>query len=570
MKKRWILKEPVSLALKKQFGEIQPLILQLLINRGLDMQKKIDEFLQPEYGQDILDPFLFPDMEKAVARIYEAVKKKQRIYIYGDYDADGVTSTVLLANVLQAMGAKYDVYIPHREKEGYGLNDKAVKYLIRRKAKLIITVDCGISNVAEIETLKKKGIDVITTDHHTEPSQLPNSYAIINPKVKSCNYPYYDLAGVGVAFKLAQGIIARDKNNIFSAGFEKWLLDLVAIGTVTDMMPLVGENRTMLKFGLIVLNKTKRAGLKLLAEKSGVWPVTEEELINSENIGFVLGPRLNAAGRMDHANLAYELLITEDLKEAHKLVDNLEKSNNKRQQVVDKIIEEINSQDDYSKKNFILAVGKWPVGVIGLASGKIKDKTNRPTVVIGKAGTKLIGSGRSIPEFNIIEAFVKCADLFSVYGGHAGAAGFTLKNKKALAEFEKRISQLAEDSLGGKDLSPRLDIESELNLEDLDWELFDQIEQFQPFGMANSKPIFLVKNLVVESLRTVGNGNKHLKLFLRHEKMVRSFEAIGFGFGELIDKMKGGDRVDVACEINLNQYNGSRKLELKIVDLNII
>lgn len=561
------MKEPVSLDLKKQFGEIQPLILQLLINRGLNTQEKIDEFLHPDYGQDILDPFLFPDMEKAVARIYQAVAKKEKIVVYGDYDADGVTSVVLLANVLQTMGARFDIYIPHREKEGYGLNLKAIKYLARKKAKLIITVDCGISNKKEITLAAKKGIDAIVTDHHQEPPELPEAYAIINPKVKKCNYPYYELAGVGVAFKLAQGIIARDEKNFFSPGYEKWLLDLVAIGTVTDIMPLIGENRTLLKFGLIVLNKTKRIGLKILAQKAGIWPITEEELINSENIGFVLGPRLNAAGRMDHANVSYELLMTDDAKEAEKLANGLEKNNQKRQSATEKIIEDIKSQDgDLDKKYLILAMGKWPVGVIGLASGKIKDQFNRPAIVIGKAGRKLIGSGRSIPEFNLVNALEKCASLFSVYGGHAAAAGFTLKSKKAGMEFQKTMTQLANQELKDKNLSMRLEIEAELNLEDLDWQLFDQIEKFEPFGKENPKPLFLVKNLVVENVRTVGNGNKHLKFYLRHENMTKSFEAIGFGMGEHIENIKMGDKMDIICEVNLNQFNGSRRLELKIVD----
>ena len=565
--KQWVLKEPVSLELKKQFAEIQPLILQLLINRGLNTQEKIDEFLHPDYGQDILDPFLFPDMEKAVARIYEAVAKKEKIIVYGDYDADGVTSTVLLANVLQTMGARYDVYIPHREKEGYGLNLKAIKYLARKKAKLIITVDCGISNKKEIDLAKKKKIEVIVTDHHHEPLELPGAYAIINPKVKKCNYPYYDLAGVGVAFKLAQAIILRDKKNIFSPGYEKWLLDLVAIGTVTDVMPLIGENRTLLKFGLIVLNKTKRKGLKILAQKTDIWPITEEELMNSENIGFVLGPRLNAAGRMDHANVSYELLMTETDKEAEKLALSLEKNNQKRQSVTEKIIEEIKSSDiDLDKKLMIVASGKWSVGVIGLASGKLKDQFNVPAIVIGKAGKKLIGSGRSIKEFNLIEALGKMPELFAVLGGHAAAAGFTLKNRKCLADFEKRITELAEKELHGKNLLPKLEIDAELNLEDLNWELFDQMQEFEPFGQANPKPLFLIKTLKVESVRTVGNGNKHLKLYLKHENMVKSFEAIGFGMGEHFEKIKIGDKMDVVCEVNLNQFNGNRKLELKIVD----
>jgi len=568
MEKKWVLRKPISLEFKKQFPEIPGLILQLLYNRGLQTQKQIDQFLNPDYGQDILDPFLFPDMDKAVSRIYQAIKNREKIVIHGDYDADGVTSTVLMADLLQKLGAKFIIFIPHREKEGYGLNKKTVRFLIGQKVKLVITVDCGISNLKEVIMLNKKGIDVIITDHHAEPLKLPAAYALINPKVKQCNYPSYDIAGVGVAFKLAQAVIAKDKNNIFPAGYEKWLLDLVAIGTVTDVMPLIGENRTLVKYGLIVLNKTKRIGLKLLAQKANIWPVTEEELINSENIGYVLGPRLNAAGRMDHANSAFELLMAEDYEGAEKLVESLESSNQKRQKLTEKIMEEIKKQiKDLDKQFLIIADGKkWPLGVIGLAAGKIKDEVNRPVIIISKMGRKVVGSGRSIDEFNLIAALNQVADCFEVYGGHAGAAGFTLKKNK-MADFRLRITDLAIKELKGKNLIPKLAIEAELDLEDLNWELFDQIEKFEPFGTANPKPLLLVKSLKVENIRQVGTDNKHLKLFLKHEKMIKGFDAIGFGMGERVGEIKYGDLVDVVCEINLNEFNGERKLELRLVDI---
>lgn len=569
MSKKWVLPEPVSLELSQQFPEMPGMILQLLFNRGLTTQKQIDGFLTPDYGQDVLDPFLFPDMDKAVARIYQAVENKEKIVIHGDYDADGVTSSTVVANVLKTLGADFEVYIPHREKEGYGLSEKTIKLLAKKKIKLIITVDCAISNAPEIDLANQKGIDVIVTDHHAEPLKLPAAYAIINPKVKICNYPFHELAGVGVAYKLAQAIVLRDKKGVFPAGYEKWLLDLVAIGTVTDVMPLLGENRTLVKYGLVVLNKTRRVGLKQLAQKAGIWPVTETELMNSENIGYVLGPRLNAAGRMDHANSAYELLITDNQAEAQKLVDDLEKNNRQRQKVTEKIMDEVKKEvTDIDKQLLILAEGKnWPLGIIGLTAGKIKDEYNRPILIITKTLTKIAGSGRSIPEFNMIAALSKVADCFKVYGGHPGAAGFTLKGKKYLEDFKKRITEIAKKELTGQDLSVKLEIEGELKLEDLNWDLFEQIEKFEPFGMANPKPVFLVKNLRVENVRTVGGDNKHLKLFLKHDNMVKSFEAIGFGMGDLISEIKYEDLVDIVCEINLNEFNGTRKLELRLVDV---
>ncbi len=568
MDKKWDLKKPVSLEFKKKFPEIPGVILQLLNNRGLDTQEKIDQFLQVDYGQDMLDPFLFPDMEKAVKRIYQAVANKEKITIHGDYDADGVTSTVLLADIMQMLGADFDVYIPHREKEGYGLNEKTVKCLAKNKTNLIITVDCAISNVKEVALAKEKGIDIILTDHHSEPLKLPDAFAIINPKVKKCKYPFQSLAGVGVAFKLAQAIIARDENNVFPEGYEKWLLDLVAIGTVADMMPMLGENRVLVKFGLIVLNKTKRKGLKMLAEHAGLLSNETSSLITSDNIGFILGPRINAAGRMDHANTAYELLIADKLKEIDKLVKKIEKTNQQRQRLTEKIMKVISSKIKVEEKEYlILADGKdWPLGVIGLAAGRIKDKYNRPVLVIAKMGSKVVGSSRSIADFNMIEAFQKLENNFEVYGGHAMAAGFTLKKGIKVDDFRKEISQIAEKSLKGKDIRPKLEIEAEFDLADLNWELYDQIIQFEPFGMANPKPLFLVKNLKVENVRTVGKDDSHLKLFLKQETMIKGFDSIGFRMGDRAKEIKYGDNVDVVCEINLNEFNGTRKLELRLVD----
>jgi single-stranded-DNA-specific exonuclease len=568
MDKKWVLAKPLSLEFQKKFPEVPSLILQLLFNRGLKQQKQIDGFLNPDYGQDVLDPFLFPDMEKAVERIYQAVANKEKITIHGDYDADGVSSTVLIADILQQLKADFNIYIPHRDKEGYGLNEKTVNYLAKKKTNLIITVDCAISNYEEVELAKAKGIDVIITDHHSSPPKLPKAFAIINPKVKKCNYSFQGLSGVGVAFKLAQAVIAKDKNNVFAPGYEKWLLDLVAIGTVADVMPLLGENRALVKYGLIVLNKTRRKGLKALAEKAGVFPVKEKDLINSENIGFVLAPRINAAGRMDHANTAYELLVSDKSQEISELVDNLEKTNQQRQRLTEKIMTEIRSQiKDVDKEYIIIAAGKdWPLGVIGLAAGRIKDEYNRPVLIISKQAKKIVGSGRSIDEFNLIAALGKLESYFDTYGGHPGAAGFSLKPKKKIDDFKKEIIKITAKELKGKDLRPKIQIEAKFDLEDLNWELFEQIEKFEPFGTANPKPLFMVKNLKVENVRTVGKDNGHLKLFLKQEGMIKGFDSIGFRMGERVEEIKYGDNVDVVCEINLNEFNGTRKLELRLVD----
>lgn len=569
MDKKWVLAKPLDLDFKKKFPEIPGIILQLLYNRGLKTQDEIDLFLNPDYGQDLLDPFLFPDMKKAVERIYQAVEHKEKIAIFGDYDADGVTSSAVIANVLQKMGADFFVYIPHREKEGYGLKETGLRYVMKKKVKLIITVDCAISNKKEAETFQQNGVDVILTDHHAEPPELPDVFAIINPKVKKCKYPFQELAGVGVAYKLAQAVVQKDTKKYFPEGFEKWLLDLVAVGTVTDVMPLLGENRVLVKYGLIVLNKTRRIGLKKLAQKAEVIPIKETDLINTEQIGYRLGPRINAAGRMDHANAAYQLLMTEDKNEADKLAEGLEKNNQQRQRITDKIITEL---EKVIKKNdeqyIVIAEGRnWPLGVIGIAAGKVKDQYNLPVFIISKLLKKTVGSGRSIPEFDMISYLQKISQCFKDYGGHAMAAGITLKNKKSLAEFKEKFTKFAEQELKDKDIRPKIDIEAELDLNELNWVLFDQIQKFEPFGQANPKPVFLVKSLKVESIRTVGSDDSHLKLQLKQENMVKSFAAIGFRMGEKVEEIKYGDSVDVVCEVMLNEFNGTRNLELRLVDL---
>jgi len=357
MKKKWKILDKAPKDFFSQFPEIDPIVLQLLYNRGLKTQKQIDEFLNPDYGQDQHDPFLFKDMEKATKRIFKALTNKEKVAIYGDYDADGVTSTAVIYNVLKELGFKnIEVYIPYRMTEGYGINEVAVKEFEEKNIDLMITVDCGIANKEEIALANKKGIDVIITDHHHEPLNPPDkALAIINAKVKGEKYPFKDLAGVGVAFKLAQALIkkSREKGIDIPKGYEKWLLDLVAIGTVTDCVGLIGENRTLVRYGLVVLNKTKRIGLRKLIEKANL----TLGQIEAWNIAFQLGPRLNAAGRLDHASTSFKLLTTDDKKEAEEIVEGLEKTNRERQKITEKMVDQAKEQiDDKKAKSSIISV----------------------------------------------------------------------------------------------------------------------------------------------------------------------------------------------------------------------
>ncbi|MBU1164737.1 single-stranded-DNA-specific exonuclease RecJ [Patescibacteria group bacterium] len=570
MEKKWLVKPGISAQLIGKFPEINPLVLQLLSDRDIKTQKEIDQFLTPDYGEDQHDPFLFSDMEKAVKRIFEAIEKKQKIVIYGDYDADGVTATVVLYKTLDELGAKIDVYIPYRETEGYGLNIEAAKEIIKADNKLVITVDCGISNVEEVKILQDGGVDVVITDHHHEPPETPKAHAVINHQIETEKYPFKSLSGVGVAFKLVQAIVISQKkylkNEKLNEGFEKWLLDLVSIGTVTDVVPLLGENRTLVKYGLVVLKKTQNIGLKKLVEVSKV----QINDADTYTIGFQIGPRINAAGRMDHASTAYELLTTKSSKEAEKIALELNQKNQERQKMTLKILEEAkNIIGAVGEQKIIIAVGKgWPTGLVGLVAGRLSDQYNRPVLIIADHTDEFVGSGRSIEQFNIIEALDQCKKYLERYGGHKQACGFTIANKKNLDEFIKEITKLATKQLTKKDLQPVLSIDMEVDLEDISWDLYNELAKFEPFGEGNPKPIFLARKVNIVDVGTVGKNGNHLKAMVSHNSN-NLRKTIGFSFGDWCDKLKAGDKIDMVFEVDKNVWNHSQELQLKIIDLKL-
>lgn len=549
---KWVIADKVSVNIQKNFPELHPVILQLLYNRHIKTQEEIDKFLLPDYGEDQYDPFLFLQMKQAINRIKKAIKDKEKIVVHGDYDADGVCSTVLLVSALRYLGAKnIDVYIPHREEEGYGLNKRTVEKFKSLKVNLIITVDCGLSNKEEIRMAKASGIDVIIIDHHAEPDELPPADAIICPTLKREKYPWCELAATGVAFKLVEALLGKDD------GFVKWLLDLVAIATVCDYMPLLDENRTLVKWGLVVLQKTRRIGLQQLVKKARL----DLDKLDASNIAWQIGPRLNAAGRLDHANTAFQLLITEDLKRAEELAEKLEKTNSRRQVISEEIYQAVKRQ--INPQDLILfAFGRdWPLGVVGLVAGKITDEFNRPTLIFTENNGEISGSGRSIEQFNLIAALHLCAEFFSRYGGHKGAAGFTLKAKNQLTAFQEKLKLIASRQLGQLDLEKALQIEAEVDLAEMDWRFYEELKKFEPFGEENPEPLFLARNLTIENLETVGNNAQHLKIQANGKKM------IGFCFADWCTKLKNGDKINVVFELGVNEWNGQRELQFKIIDL---
>jgi single-stranded-DNA-specific exonuclease len=569
---KWHIAEPIGDDFKNKFPEIDPVILQLLANRGIKTQEQIDEFLYPDYGPDIHDPFLFLDMEKAVERIFRAVEKGEKIVVHGDYDADGVCSALIVVSTLEALGAKVEVYLPHRELEGYGLNMQTVEELGKRGTKLIITTDCGISNREEIKRAAELGVEVIITDHHAEPPNLPEeALAIINPHLAREKYPFRELSGAGVAFKFVQGILRKVKAasginfKEDPEGFEKWLLDLAAIATIADIMPLLGENRTIVKYGLLVLNKTKRLGLKKLIDSLGL---NKAKLLDARNVAFQIGPRLNAAGRIDHANQAYELLKTTDESKVDKLVAALNKTNDDRQTLSEQVTAEVKEKiGEVGDEKVLFALGEgWPLGIVGLVAGKIAESFWRPTFVMTERDGKIMGSGRSIPDFDITASLRETKEFLSHYGGHAGACGFTLRDKKDYRKFKKAIEAIAEKQLAGVELLPTLEIDAEVRLEKINWELFELLEKFSPFGKGNERPRYLARGLQVESFEGVGNNGNHLRIHLSQGNGLRK-KFIGFCFGDWCQKLKAGDKVDVVFEVDVNEWNGNRELQMKIVDL---
>lgn len=604
MKKQWIVSKKFPKKFAQEFPEFSDTVLQLLWDRNIRTQEQIKEFLDADYDTGLHDPFLMKDMSLAVERIFQAIQKSETILIYGDYDVDGITSSAIIFNTLKELiqtlkqinknkaEKLLDIYIPERETEGYGITAQALKTFAKNKPNLIVTVDCGISNADMINQINQLGIDIIITDHHHVPLNIPNALAILNPKQSDCNYPFKELAGVGVAFKLAQALLTHLKQQHPQAhqqlppGFDKWLLDLVALGTVSDCVALTGENRTLTKYGLKVLNKTKRLGLQTLIQEVGLsirenGNYTQHKTIDTINISFNLAPRLNAAGRIEHANVAYKLLISEHANEALELTKQLEKNNQLRQNLTEKMIKEIKNSLTTKKTlpTIIIAKGtNWKIGIVGLVAGKLTEEFSRPVLVLTEKENVYAGSGRSMPAFNLIQSLEQCQKYLEQFGGHSQAAGLRISKKK-FPKFAKELTAIAQQSLNEKDLIPALNIDCVVPLENITWSLIDDVEKFNPFGYANQKPVFLAKQLEVHEVKAVGNKKDHLRIclkFIQTNGSVKYLPAIGFRLGHLLEDIeqrgKGicwGDKVDIAFHIEVNEWNGEREIQLNLLDIHL-
>ncbi|MFC1756323.1 single-stranded-DNA-specific exonuclease RecJ [Patescibacteria group bacterium] len=562
----WKVKE------KKEIGslvkmKLSSIILQLLFQRGIDTEEKINNFLTPDYERDICDPFLFSDMKKATKRFRKAKEAGELVAIFGDYDADGVTSTAIIKEALDEIGIRTIIYIPDKKTEGYGMNIKAVNELKENGVNLIITVDCGITNVEEIAKATEYGIDVIVADHHNIPKELPDAFAIINPKMEKSNYPKNNLAGVGVAFKVVQALyeelIPEKKEHT------KWMLDLVAIGTVADCVPLLGENRALVKYGMVVLSKTRRVGLKEIMNVARL-KIDENNPPKSQHISFQIAPRINAAGRMDHANTAYNLIIEKDTTKARNLALELESNNKNRQKATQQLVSEVRvlANNSFKDKKFIFASGEhFSIGIVGLVAGKIAEEFNKPTAILQKKEKISEGSFRSIPQLSIIKSIEMCSELLVKFGGHDQAAGIRIENKN-LELFFKKLSAIIEKELKGKELSPQIKIDAEIMAEDINFELTDQLKKLEPFGEGNQKPVFIAKKFIIKDMNLVGSSEKHLKLLLRSPNgSPKVFDAIGFNFVSKFKDLSQGDSVDVLFNLEQDEWNGTKKIQMKLIDL---
>ena len=564
--KNWKVKPKAKKAFYELFPKLPEIIMDLLYNRNYRDKKAILDFFNPDFEKDIHDPFIFRDMEKAVKRVILAAKNKEKVAIFGDYDVDGITSSNIIWTVLSSLGLKPIIYIPDRKQEGYGMNVAALKKLKEQGVSLIITVDCGIRDVLEVGKGRKWGIDIILTDHHLPGEVLPDAFALINPKIKDEEYPFKELAGVGVAFKFASAIIKKAPKEIFPKGAEKWLLDLVALGTVADMVPLLGENRTLVKYGLLVLSKTKREGIKAIFSSART-PLGPSKIPSTSQISFQIAPRLNAAGRMDHANSSFELLKTTSSRKAAKISEELEHKNGERQRLTDKIVREVEERINLKQKFVFEGNESWPTGILGLVAGKICEKYARPTFIYSEK-EKCRGSIRSIKQFKVVPVLEEFKELLLDFGGHdfAGGFSFLLENK---AKIKKRLNQIAQEKLKEEDLTMDLEIDQRVRLKDINWNFFAELTKMEPFGMNNSNPLFLCENVELFQCNIIGSGNKHLKMWLKEEDQI--FESLAFGKGDKHAELVGrkNTRLDVVFEVSSDEWNGEKKLQLMIRDFRI-
>jgi single-stranded-DNA-specific exonuclease len=557
---------------KVELGAHAPIIAQLLWNRSIHTAADAVSFLDPDYGRDVHDPFLFREMPAACERVWRAIEEGEQVVIHGDYDADGVTGSAVLLSTFRAVAEKrgadpsaFVSYIPHREKEGYGVRKATIDLLAEAGATLMLTVDCGIGCADEIAYAREKGIDTIVVDHHQVPERVPECI-IIHPWVPGETYPFRYLAAVGVSFKLATAFIrfCAERGVHLDSGFEKWLLDLVSIATVTDVMPLVGENRVLEKYGLLVLNKTRRVGLKKIIEAAG----RELGKLDTMDIGFYIGPRINAASRMDHASAALEAIMAENEEEAETFAQRLNDLNRDRQKQTEEIMsaarEQLRGRREEDRISIVCGDG-WPAGIVGLVAGKIMNELGIPSFALGRENGKYVGSGRSVQEFNVVVAMEKAKAHLARFGGHPQACGVTIEGDDNYAKFREIMTAEANTLLADVPMGPAVDVDVVIDADEVTWPLITTLAKFEPHGEKNPRPKFLLRGLPVAGVDLVGKTQAHARIGVRRK--AGSLQMIGFNIAEKVKGFAPGTLVDAVVELGVNEWNGMRKMEVKIVDV---
>lgn len=561
MVKKWLYSKFEEDKVKKiaEENNISELLAKVLLCREFESKDIIDDFLHPKI-ENLYDPFLMNDMQIAVDTIIDSCNKKEKVTIYGDYDVDGITSVSVLKKFFADMGVNAEHYLPSRLEEGYGLNNDALDKIANSGTKLLITVDCGISAYEEVEYAKSLGMKVIVTDHHECPEKLPDAIAVIDAKRPDSTYPFNSLAGVGVTFKLIQAI--SYKLNLDRKRYLKYI-DIVALGTIADIVPLIDENRIIVNFGLILMRQTRNIGLQALIRVSGYENGAD---LSSTAISFGIAPRINASGRMGKADLALELLLENNPDRAYKMALELSDTNKERQDVekdiINQAVDMIEKDKLYEKDIIVLYHKNWHHGVIGIVASKITELYYKPSILISVEDGIGKGSGRSVEGFDLHDALSKCTELLLKFGGHEMAIGLSIEEEK-LEEFSKKVEVIAKEK-GTKDLQPVVKIDAEVTAENISYETLKEIELLRPFGEGNPPPVFVYKNIKVDGVRLLSN-EKHLKLSLKDGMHV--FDAIAFNMGNQKYSIKIGDKVDVLHVLEINNFNGIEKIQMNVKDL---
>ncbi len=556
--KLWELPPPVgshSLPL-----DLPPAAVKVLLRRGMDTPDKLRMLLAPPYRLPY-DPLRLSGMDRALQRLYRALSREEPVGVFGDFDVDGLTGSAIVAEGLEAFGLRVIPYLPHRSAEGHGLSKAAIDHLAGLGASLIVTVDCGVTSVAEVAYARQLGADVIITDHHVPQDDLPDATAVVDPMLPGGAYPFRGLCGAGLAFKLVQGL--------YQYHGQPWpnsLLELAALGTIADLVPLVDENRYLVREGLVRLAQTQRPGLQALYRLAGI----QGQPLTTETVSFSVSPRLNAAGRMGHAMDSYRLLTTRSASEAESLAEKLEAMNLRRRELTEEVMERANRQVQAEMASgelpafLVISVDGITRGVAGLVAGRLAERFRRPAVAVTMEDGLAVGSGRSIPEFDLFQAFSDCRDMFVRFGGHAQAAGFTVDGDK-LPQLRERLVLAAEKSLDARDMEPRLELDAEIGFTELSAEFLSWLETLEPFGPGNPQPVFLTRGAQVLEARTMGASGQHLSLKVAHQGQVWSVLA----FYQAHRWVAGARTVDLAYTVNRDHWQGVERVNLKAVDFRV-